>query len=1027
MKRQEYERRRDGPLIDYVKDERGLITRTERDSYRNVVLVEHPDGGIERWGYQAGTSFITEHTDEAQVRSTYAYDSRGNLTKTTQAIDTPLERVIEMTYDSVGRMRTRTQKGASVADDAVTTYGYDNYGNVTKITDAENQVAEMTYNVLGNVLSRKDARLHTSTMTYTPGGWLETSSTNLGFISRMTYDKTGNRESSVTPIDSTATATTLYRYDDLDRLKETVDPLDGISKQRYDEEGRLFESEDARQVLTKLEYDGTSRMIKMIDGNQNATETVYGDAINALEGLVAKRIYPTYTETYKYDQRDRQVEITQVLSPTKSYVSSMSYDGVGQVISQTDAKGRTSQRFYDKLRRLTKEIDPILGETIYTYDVRDNLLTVTDANGHTHTFTYDKVNRKKTEARPMGQTIRYQYDANGNLIERLSPNSAKRTFRYDDDNRLELEQHFLPKTTAPSKTMSYTYDQRGLLKSYSDGLTSGVYIYDAKGQKTSEAIAFGTGPSAFTKTITRTYEANGLAKSMTYPGSTGTLNYTYDTNNQLKTYKIPGLAANNDTLTYQYRWNAIKEITMPGNLKRVVTLDALQRPERIEVKGYGATPGNNGEPVMDHRYIYDEVSNISKKTTLDGDYVYSYDRLDRLTDAAPPAGLQQSASNTTGLPIERYSYDNVHNRLTSLHQPGPWIYNENNELTAWGSAATKHAITYDLNGSTIKDEIGAPVLSKTTEYVYDAQDRMVEVKDNSVTVAKYAYDPMGRRIWRQAGAEITWFLYSDEGLIEELTASNTSIRTYGWNPGGMWGTDTVWQKDTNGVFLSNNDHLYTTDVLTSVLAGNKGWSGIRESFGKTTVQAGSSTSYLMRFPGQWEDGVAGFNQNYLRDYLQLTGRFSEQDPASIGGGMAFYAYGRADPINRLDSMGLRYSDVNCSLLSDWIDVQWRTYWAYFGMSQTGKPFPRQTLASSASECSGQYQDEGRRLSCEAHENAHSSLVGFYLVIILPFKGPEYYYKRLAHEELKATEVGIKTGEKLYKENCFKNCPYGYSR
>ncbi len=31
--RKEYERRRDGPLVDYVKDERGMVTRTERDGY----------------------------------------------------------------------------------------------------------------------------------------------------------------------------------------------------------------------------------------------------------------------------------------------------------------------------------------------------------------------------------------------------------------------------------------------------------------------------------------------------------------------------------------------------------------------------------------------------------------------------------------------------------------------------------------------------------------------------------------------------------------------------------------------------------------------------------------------------------------------------------------------------------------------------------------------------------------------------------------------------------------------------------
>jgi hypothetical protein len=31
-------------LIDYVKDERGLITRTERDAFRNVVKLTHADG-----------------------------------------------------------------------------------------------------------------------------------------------------------------------------------------------------------------------------------------------------------------------------------------------------------------------------------------------------------------------------------------------------------------------------------------------------------------------------------------------------------------------------------------------------------------------------------------------------------------------------------------------------------------------------------------------------------------------------------------------------------------------------------------------------------------------------------------------------------------------------------------------------------------------------------------------------------------------------------------------------------------------
>ena len=62
--------------------------------------------------------------------------------------------------------------------------------------------------------------------------------------------------------------------------------------------------------------------------------------------------------------------------------------------------------------------------------------------------------------------------------------------------------------------------------------------------------------------------------------------------------------------------------------------------------------------------------NIKKKTTLDGEYVYIYDNLDRLTGATPQLSLRQSASNPNGLPDEKYTYDDVHNRISSQHQPG---------------------------------------------------------------------------------------------------------------------------------------------------------------------------------------------------------------------------------------------------------------------------------------------------------------------------------------------------------------------
>jgi len=431
-----------------------------------------------------------------------------------------------------------------------------------------------------------------------------------------------------------------------------------------------------------------------------------------------------------------------------------------------------------------------------------------------------------------------------------------------------------------------------LLKSYDDGLTKADYEYDVKGQRTKETTRFGTS-SPVVKVIERSYEANGLLKTLQYPDAR-VQSYTYDTNNQLKTTKIPGLAAGNDTLTYSYTWNAIREITLPGNLKRTVTLDPLQRPTRIEVKG--TTP--NAVPIMNHQYAYDAVSNIKSKTTLDGAYRYDYDALDRLIEAQPPPNLQQVPSS---LPIERFDYDAVHNRQSSGHQPGAWTYNANNELKAWGTRAEQRTITYDQNGSTTKEVKGEPA-SETTDYVYDQQDRLIEVKKNNSTVAKYAYDPMGRRIWRQTSSETTWFLYSDEGLIGEYTSSGAAIREYGWNPGGLWGTDTVWQKDANGTFLAHNDHLYTTDVLTKATDGSTAWHAVREAFVKTAVQLRAQTTYLMRFPGQWED-IVGFHQNWFKDYSEEVGRYIQADPIGLDGGINKFAYALARPVMKMDPIG----------------------------------------------------------------------------------------------------------------------------
>lgn len=366
---------------------------------------------------------------------------------------------------------------------------------------------------------------------------------------------------------------------------------------------------------------------------------------------------------------------------------------------------------------------------------------------------------------------------------------------------------------------------------------------------------------------------------------------------------MPGGAG---AIGYRYRWQSVDRVSYPGGVIRQVTLDPLQRVQRIQV---GTVSEPNG--ILDHRYRYDPVSNIDEKDTREGRYDYGYDGLDRLTEATPPVGLPVNDTNPVGLPIERYRYDRVHNRLESDHQPGTWIYNANNELKSYGTGVERRVLSYDANGSTVREELGDPAF-QVTDYVYDPQDRLIEVKRGGVTQVQYAYDPYGQRIWRETkpvsleGATVTWFLYSTEGLIGEYRADGSLIREYGWLPNGLWGTDPVWQHDAAGTHVMHNDHLFTPERMTKAGESTVSWAGTREAFGRVAVQPGSSTTMLLRFPGQWEDGVGGFNQNWWREYGAGVGRYRSVDPIGIASGPNPKIYSRASPVRLVDNQGLFY-------------------------------------------------------------------------------------------------------------------------
>ena len=339
--------------------------------------------------------------------------------------------------------------------------------------------------------------------------------------------------------------------------------------------------------------------------------------------------------------------------------------------------------------------------------------------------------------------------------------------------------------------------------------------------------------------------------------------------------QIPGAGY----ITYTgYTWERPSGVTLPGGGTRELSYDPLMRLRGISVKDPAANP------VMDYRYTYDKMDNITEKSTGHGDYAYGYDELYRLSTVDNPS-----------LSDEAYTYDGVGNRLTSAETAGAWDYTANNELTGYDEVGFE----YDANGNMIRKTMGAVVRN----YLYDIENRLVRVEDGSGSVvAEYYYDPFGRRLWKEAAGVRTYFCYADEGLVAEFDASGNQIKSYGYRPGSTWTTDPLFMEQGGQYYFYHNDHLGTPQQMTSV-SGAVVWAAEYEAFGKATVVASSTVTNNLRFPGQYYDEEIGLHYNCHRYYDPGIGRYLEVDPLGLKGGYNIFLYADNNTIRFIDPLG----------------------------------------------------------------------------------------------------------------------------
>ncbi len=536
------------------------------------------------------------------------------------------------------------------------------------------------------------------------------------------------------------------------------------------------------------------------------------------------------------------------------------YDYRGRRVTATDQNGKTTTYAYDDADRLTSVTDAANNTTQYAYDTENNLLSITDADGHATNFSYDAFGRVTQTNFPSSLIETYAYDADNNLTSKTDRKGQTIQYVYDALNRLTQ------KSYPDSTSVEYTYDLVGKILQANDPTGSYAFAYDNMGRLIGTTTNYAFLPGSLTNAYS--YDAASNRTGFTPPdGSTNT--YTYDTLNRLSNLQ------NSWAGSFGFSYDALSrrtQLARPNGIATNYSYDNLSRLLSVLHQAGGST-------IDGASYTLDAAGN----RTLKADYQahvttnYGYDSIYELLSA-------------TGGSTERYTYDPVGNRLSSL--AASYTVNSSNEMTA----AAGVMYTYDANGNTTSktDSTG------TTTYSWDYDNRLTQVTlPGSGGAVSYRYDPFGRRIEKIAPTATSIYGYDTDNVVEETNAAGGVVARY---------SQGLNIDEPLAMLRSGTTSYYEADGLWSVTslsntAGALVQTYTFDSFGKLTTLSGSLTNPF-QYTGRDFDTEANLQFSRARFYEPNVGRFLSEDKEGFSAGPNFYSYALNDPLIYRDPFGL---------------------------------------------------------------------------------------------------------------------------
>ncbi|TXS55518.1 DNRLRE domain-containing protein [Streptomyces sp. t39] len=829
-----------GDKVTLGHDDRGNVTsrttcRSAGDCQTAYTTYPAPAGDLDLRADQPSETRDGRSSGPAdnRYRTQYQYNANGQLTQQTSpdggsvrhTWTTGAEPALDGGNTPTGLPATTTDPRGKV-----TRYQYFKAGDLARITEPSGLVTKFTYDTLGRKLTE------TTVSDALPAGVTTT----------FAYDKLSRLVSTTDPAATNAVTlarhqqrtTTSYDADGNTVRTEVSDLLGGDAPRvmtfEMDDHGRPERVVDAEGSETGYTYDALGNKTSMVDANGNRFEYLY-----TARGMMAEtRLRDwdddggdddhTVLQSYAYDRGGRVARHTDAMGRSIVYayygddlvksvtledfrdpdgsrrdlvIESNTYDGAGNVLSETTANGRLRTEYtYDSVGRTTSEVvDPggLARRTTWTYDLAGNVETTassgapsnvpwpTSVTPETVRFVYDDAGNARQEIVQNGtetSTTTSTYDQRGLITSRTEPGGATTEYTYDELGRslssvapaVRTESNGSAATEARPTTW-VGYDTFGAVTESVDALgNTNRTTYDRLGRVLTASAPAYTAPGAtapVTPTTRNAYDALGNVTESTDPLGRVT-RYTYDRQNRLMVRDVPvGTGDGRAQWTYTYtRTGEILSVTDPNGARAETTYDDLDRP--VTTTQIERTPL---PAAFTTRHEYDDAGNVVKQTAPGGGVSsYTYDALGQLTRTTDPGGVvDQFGYDMTGREVRRT--DGLGRTTAKLYDAMGRLL-QDADLDAAGSQLRKVTYGYDTAGNLTSS---TDPLGRTTTYAYDALRRLTSQTEpvsatESITTS-FGYDALGNRTrYTDGRGNSTVYTTNTLGLPESVTEPSTA-------------------------------------------------------------------------------------------------------------------------------------------------------------------------------------------------------------------------------------------------------------